>query len=326
MNRILFLILISIILWRCSDNAELNEVITNDSPSEVYLGPDTNDIPSGPEGEMIRYGMDLINNTAYYIGPDGTVGSYTRNKMNCTNCHLEAGTRPYGFNFFSTYGNYPQYRSREDAVLTMEQRVNNCVERPHNGIPLPLDSKEMIAIVSYLKFLGKGVPIGERAVGSEGADLIFPDRPADPIKGKEIFIRECISCHMEDGLGKWMPDSSTYEYPPLWGPFGYQPGSSMFRIIKVARFIKANMPFGTATWDKPKLTDEEALDVAAYINNGRHDRPKGGNKNDYKDPATKYVDYPFGPYDDPFSEEQHKFGPFKPIIDYRKEHSLYLNY
>ncbi|TRZ75539.1 MAG: cytochrome C, partial [Chitinophagaceae bacterium] len=30
--------------------------------------------------------------------------------------------------------------------------------------------------------------------------------------------------------------------------------------------------------------------------------------------ATKPVDYPFGPYADTFSEQQHKFGPFEPIV------------
>ncbi len=314
-----------LLIWRCTDNDTSTEVSPVVEAEEVYLGPDTSAIPEGPEGDMIRYGLALIKKTAYYIGPDGVAGQYLGNKMNCTNCHLDAGTRPYGFNFFSTYGNYPQYRSREDAVLTIEQRVNNCVERPHNGDPLPLDSKEMIAIVSYIKFLGEGIPIGSKAVGSEGISIEFPDRPADPVKGKEIFLRECISCHMEDGQGKWLPDKSGYEYPPLWGTYGYQPGSSMFRIIKAARFIKANMPFEIASWQKPKLTDEEAFDVAAYINSEEHERPVSGGS-DYKDPGTKYVDYPFGPYDDPFPESQHKFGPFQPIIDYRTEKGLYLKY
>lgn len=325
MPRVFLILPLLVLLWRCTESADSASPEPVVDEEEIYLGSDTSDIPEGPEGDMIRYGLALIKNTAYYIGPDGVAGQYLGNKMNCTNCHLDAGTRPYGYNYFSTYGNYPQYRSRENAVLSIEQRVNNCVERPHNGIPLPLDSKEMIAIVSYLKFLSKGVPIGAQMKGSGGIDLTFPDRPADPLRGRKIFLRDCASCHMEDGQGKWLPDSSGYEYPPLWGRYAYQPGSSMFRVIKAARFIKANMPFGIASWDKPKLTDEEALDVAAYINSPEHLRPvKGGA--DYENIGTKYVDYPFGPYDDPFSEQQHKYGPFQPIIDYRKEKGLYLKY
>ncbi len=55
------------------------------------------------------------------------------NKMNCTNCHLDVGTRPYSNNFLETYLKYPQYRAREGRVLTIEDRINNCFERPMNG-------------------------------------------------------------------------------------------------------------------------------------------------------------------------------------------------
>lgn len=290
--------------------------------SAVHIAPDSSLIPEGIEGEMIRYGKQLILNSAKYIGPDGVKGKYLGNKMNCTNCHLDAGTRPYGLNFFSTYSNYPQYRSRENEVLSIEQRVNNCVERPHSGKPLPLGSKEMIAIVSYIKWLGTGVPIGQEVRGSSGITMKYPDRVTNPKKGKTIYVEKCAICHQLNGEGKWLSDKSTYEYPPLWGPNSYQTGSSMFRVIKAAQFIKANMPFG-ATWDNPQLTDEEAFDVAAYINSEEHIRPSKGGA-DYNDIRTKYIDYPYGPYDDPFSEEQHKLGPFQPIIDYRKENGLYL--
>src|SRR5690242_4214571 len=54
---------------------------------------DTTKIPGGPYGEAVRYGRQLILNTAYYIGPNGVNGRYLGNKMNCTNCHQEAGTK-----------------------------------------------------------------------------------------------------------------------------------------------------------------------------------------------------------------------------------------
>lgn len=323
--RILVLSILSTLLYfSCEPNISQEKSLEKEDA--VYRGPDLNSIPLGSEGDMIRYGRELVMNTAVLIGPDGTNGSFLGNKMNCTNCHLDGGLRPYAYNFFSTYGLYPQYRSRENTVLTIEQRVNNCVERPHSGVPLPLDSKEMIAIVSYIQWVGRGVPIGEIVKGSERIALSFPSRSADPEKGKLIYKTQCSNCHGEDGLGKWLVDSSTYEFPPLWGEHGYQSGSSMFRLIKAAQFIKANMPYNIATWNKPVLTDEEAFDVAAYINSPNHKRPLGNGNLDYKDITTKYVDYPYGPYDDPFSEEQHKYGPFQPIIDYRAKNNLYLNY
>lgn len=323
MNRYLlagFLLIVLVI--GCTSNYQKYPYF---APEKVHTAPDLKTIPEGPEGDMIRYGRELVMNTAKLIGPDGTKGQYLGNKMNCTNCHLDGGLRPYGYNFFSTYGRYPQYRSRENAVLTIEQRVNNCVERPHNGIPLPLDSKEMIAFVSYIQWASQGVPVGKKIKGSERIELTLPSRAADPEKGKVIYANQCARCHGEDGRGTWLEDSSTYEYPPIWGPYGYQPGSSMFRLIKAAQFIKANMPFDQASWKNPVLSDEEAFDVAAYINSPDHLRPTKEGP-DYNDISTKYVDYPFGPYDDHFSEHQHKYGPFQPIIDYRTQKNLYVNY
>ena len=42
--------------------------------------------------ELVKYGRDLIANTAYYLGPKGTVAQQS-NGMNCQNCHLDAGSK-----------------------------------------------------------------------------------------------------------------------------------------------------------------------------------------------------------------------------------------
>lgn len=298
---------------------------TTSKDTSIFETPDTSAIPHDQFGDMVRYGRELIVNTAYYIGPEGKVGKYLGNKMNCTNCHLDAGTRPYGLNFFSTHARYPQYRGRENMVLNLGERINNCVERPHNGIPLPLSSREINAMECYIKWLSTNVPVGHHVKGDEMPELEFPDRAADVQKGAAIYTAECASCHGADGAGKWKEDSTTYVYPPLWGVNSYQNGSSPSRVIKLARFIKANMPDKKATWRKPYLTDEQALDVAAYINDGKlHPRPQKKDKStiDYADIKMKAIDYEFGPYIDTFSESQHKFGPFKQIIDYHKAHNL----
>ena len=88
----------------------------------------------------------------------------------------------------------------------------------------------------------------------------------------------------------------------------------MTRVITAAQFIKANMPFGT-TSENPILTDEEAYDVAGYIN--QKIRPEKGNRDkDFSDLKKKPVSTPYPPYADNFSVEQHQLGPFQPIIEY----------
>jgi thiosulfate dehydrogenase len=183
----------------------------------------------------------------------------------------------------------------------------------------------MNAIICYIKWLGSGVPGGQRVEGDNSLPISFPYYQLDVKHGQQVYQNECMRCHGQDGEGKMLPNNVTYEYPPLWGEVAYQPGSSMFRIIKAAQFIKANMPHDQATWRKPKLSDRDAFDVAAFINSEQHMRPPKKGE-DYPVVNKKPIDYPFGPYDDHFSETQHKYGPYQPIINYRKKKGLYVNY
>ncbi len=313
-------ILTVIIATSCGGNTKPTATSSTDS---LFTPPDTAAIPNDEFGDMVRYGKELLNNTAYYIGPNGTKGKYLGNKMNCSNCHLKAGTVPFGLNFFSSHARYPQYRGRENKVMTLPERVNNCIERPHNGTPMPMDSKEMVAIVSYMRWLSASVPIGKHVNGDGALDLEYPNRAADPKKGELIYNQHCASCHGKNGEGQFNADSSTYTYPPLWGDFAFECGSSMHRVLKMARFVKANMPHLKASWDKPFLTDIEAIDVAAFVVDDRiHSRPKKEEAPSYSNIKVKPIDYDSGPYPDSFTEDQHKFGPYQPIIDYHKQHNL----
>ena len=294
------------------------------SEKELYSVPDTSTLKDDEWGRQVKYGRRLVQNTSYYIGPEGVVSKNLGNKMNCTNCHLSSGTKPFGLNFFNSHKTYPQYRAREDAILTMSDRVNNCVERPHNGKPLKLNSREMNAIVSYIKWVGEGYD-PEKHKGYSLKYVSYQGLQADSQRGEAVYVKHCKSCHQEDGQGKMNLENTTYTYPPLWGPKSYQEGSSMHRVIKAASFIKYNMPNALATLDKPVLTDQEALDVAAYINDGSiHPRPVPKNI-DYANTQTKPIDYFKGPYIDPFSEKQHTFGPWDEIEKFYVDKGMKVN-
>jgi thiosulfate dehydrogenase len=289
---------------------------------EEILKIDLSAIPKNQFGEEVRYGRELMLHTAYFIGPDGIKGKYLGNKMNCTNCHQDAGTKPFSFNLMRSHEQYPQYRAREGKVLTLAERVNNCIERPHNGKPLPLDSREMVALLSYLKWINGFVPKNKVFKGAKNLEISFPGRAASSERGSKLFEIHCQRCHGAEGEGKLQVDNMTYIYPPLWGEKAYQPGSSMHRIIKQAQWLKANMPFDKATWDKPFLSDEEALDIAAFVNDDNlHPRP--GVKNfDYPHAEEKAIDYDRGPFVDSFTATQHKIGPYQPIISFWKSKGM----
>ncbi|HUB59465.1 MAG TPA: hypothetical protein VL978_02120, partial [Puia sp.] len=91
----------------------------------LWQGPDSSAIPRGSAGDLIRYGQDLIARTGYYYGPAGVL-SHTSNGMNCQNCHLDAGRRPWGNNFGGVRSSYPKFKERRGSVEDIAQRVSDC--------------------------------------------------------------------------------------------------------------------------------------------------------------------------------------------------------
>ena len=329
MKNLLFLCgLFLIVAVSCDTSDRSNKHITEKRNTEktktLFVAPDTNELKNDEWGTMVKYGLRLIQQTSYYIGPEGVVSKNLNNKMNCTNCHLNNGTKPYGLNFFNSHKTYPQYRARENKILSMADRVNNCIERPHSGKPLPLDAKEMTAIVSYIKWIGEKY----NPEIHEGHSLKYVEHKglmSDSKRGEAVYIKHCKTCHQENGEGLFNAEKTTYTYPPLWGKMSYQEGSSMHRVLKAASFIKYNMPNNNATLDKPVLTDQEAIDVAAFVNDGTiHPRPKS-KYTSYENIATKPIDYFKGPYLDNFSESQHSFGPWDEIIAFYENKGLKVN-
>ena len=292
---------------------------------QAFVAPDTNfnhvwTAPSdwrlmyldSNERDLVKYGRELIAHTSEYLGPKGSVLQMS-NGMNCQNCHLKAGTQPWGNNYFAVQSTYPKFRARSGTVENQIKRVNDCFQRSLNGKPLDSTGREMRAILAYIKWLGNDVEKDKIPRGAGIFKLKGMKRACDPSKGLEVYVAKCQTCHQADGGGLLAENGKSYTYPPLWGKNSYNHGAGLFRISNFAGYVKYNMPQGT-TYEKPVLTDEEAWDVAAYVNS--MPRPSKDLSMDWPKIAKKPFDHPFGPYVDPFSEEQHKFGPYKPIKDW----------
>jgi thiosulfate dehydrogenase len=265
----------------------------------------------GEERKKIIYGEELIVHTSQYLGPNGSVAQIS-NGMNCQNCHLNAGKMTWGNNYSAVFSTYPKFRERSGAMETVYKRVSDCFERSLNGTAPDSNSNEYQAIFSYIKWLGQNVKKGSKPVGSGIEKLPFMDRAADPLKGKQVYINQCQSCHGATGEGQLNLNKTAYDYPPLWGEHSYNTGAGIFRLSNFAGYVKNNMPFNQATHINPKLSNEEAWDVAAYVNS--QPRPSKDLSKDWPDITKKPFDHPFGPYTDGFTEMEHKFGPYKPII------------
>jgi len=286
-------------------------------PFDAWRAPDTVTIPSGKEGEMIKYGKELIAHTAVYFGPNGSLAKLT-NGMNCQNCHLDGGTRLYGNNFASFIATYPKMSNRSGKTEPATQRIVECFSRSLGGRSPDTTAKEVQAMLAYMKWIGQGVKKNAKLFGNATEKLPYLSSAADASKGKLIYDAKCQSCHGVHGQGVFAIDKRSYTYPPLWGAHSYNDGAGMYRLGNLAGFVKNNMPFG-ATYEDSQLSDEEAWNVAAFINT--QPRTHRDQRNDYTDLSKKPIDAPFGPYVDTFSEKQHKLGPFKPILAYQKTHA-----
>jgi thiosulfate dehydrogenase len=205
------------------------------------------DFPATPFGQAARRGLALMNATRDSL-PDN-VGSDLR----CTSCHLDEGRRPFALPLTGVQARYPQYRTRSGAIATVEDRINDCFERSLAGRALPHGDQRVRAMEAYFAFLSRGVAIGEQTAG-QGIDSVDAPTPnADA--GKVVFASQCARCHGANGEGTTLAT-------PLWGPRSYAIAAAMARVRMAAGFIRRNMPF-----DLPgTLTDQQALDVAAYIN------------------------------------------------------------
>jgi thiosulfate dehydrogenase len=280
-------------------------------PSNTWKAPDESTIPAGEVGEDIRYGRELVMHTARYLGPQGSVATIS-NGMNCQNCHLAGGTRLFGNNYAGFMSSYPKMGARSGKIDPPSKRITDCFERSLAGKTPDTAGREVQAILAYMKWVGRDVTKGEKLFGSATGKLAFMDQAADPVKGKKVFIAKCKSCHGANGEGLLAADQKTYTYPPLWGKHSYNDGAGMYRLSNFAGFVKNNMPLGT-TYQNPQLTDEQAWDVAAFVNS--QPRQHIDQHKDWTNLKKKPIDMPFGPYADGFGEKQHKFGPFKPIKD-----------
>jgi len=73
------------------------------------------------------------------------------NKVSCDQCHPNAAnTHPE---------TYPKFQQQIGRVVSLFEMVNWCIQNPLEGNPLPADDPKMAALLSYITYERRGVPL-----------------------------------------------------------------------------------------------------------------------------------------------------------------------
>ena len=243
---------------------------TSEKAGELqYNPPKPEDAPQEIR-DVVLLGHNILTETKKNLP------AYVGNDLNCHNCHFEGGITQGGKNGSISYvgvaAKYPKYRNRQDYSVDLMTRVNNCLMRSLNGKPLPPESKEMTAILTYFHWISKGVPI-YADIPWLGLKPLESNHNPDKANGKILFAENCASCHGLNGQGGAqqgkMAKNGGHETgkkghdengPPLWGDKSFTDGAGMSKLENLASFAYYNMPR-----HDPDLSEEQALDIAAYV-------------------------------------------------------------
>lgn len=223
-----------------------NDEVSSDSTSPRV-------IPGGPRGQAISEGLRIVTDSPRELK------DWVSSGLTCANCHLGAGTVPGASPWTGIFGVFPEYRARTGKMISLQERINECMQRSLNGRALPFESHQMDAVLAYIQWLSEGTPTGQSPPG-RGFGSIDTRRVPDSANGSRIYRASCAMCHGADGEGVRRADG-TFAFPPLWGDASFNIGAGMARTYTAAAFIRGNMPQNAPG----SLSEQEAIDVAEFV-------------------------------------------------------------
>jgi len=218
--------------------------------------------------------------------------SNTWNSLACASCHQSGpsglpGTKPFAMPLVNAVNDYPKFDIKSGKTISLEQRVIGMFGP--GAVPVK-DTPELKAILAYIRWLARGTDKASAMALTGLQPMPAIDRAADPLRGAKLYAAQCAACHGADATGTRRSDFDAgggYLFPPIAGPDTYGNAGHMFAVPLLARYIRASMPLG-ATHDKPLLTPDQALDIAAYLNDDAMPRPRTADRTPfYPDPAFR---------------------------------------
>jgi sulfur-oxidizing protein SoxA len=130
-------------------------------------------------------------------------------EKSCADCHGDAKERMKG-----VAARYPTYDNRTSQVLNLEQRINMCHTRLQRATPFAYESREMLALTTFIELQSRGEPIAP-----PDDPRLMPYRE----RGRQLYNQRigqlnlaCVHCH-DDNWGKSLAGNKI----PQAHPTGY---------------------------------------------------------------------------------------------------------
>ena len=189
-------------VWLSESTTEglINKDLSEEHESFSHLDfnlVDPNQAPASIK-DLVMLGYKIMLETEKYAS------GYANDHLSCTNCHFSGGITTGGerggISLAGVAAKYPHFDKRFKKVIDLPQRINNCFLRSMNGKALPLDSHEMLALVTYLHSISHNFPIYTHVpwLGLEPLSIKYdPDKE----KGAKYYTMYCALCHQENGEG-----------------------------------------------------------------------------------------------------------------------------
>ena len=216
------------------------------SGQPFFNPPRPEDAPESIRAEVML-GYKIMTETKKYAG------EYVNHDWSCSSCHSDGGRSLNTISLVGVGATYPRFRNRQDYTVDLAMRVQDCFQRSMNGVAPALDSQVMQSLLVYMQWISKDIPIYAKLPWALPSDLGNPHKP-DAANGDKVYADVCARCHGDNGQG-------TPIAPPLWGDGSYNAGAGMHRVSTFSVFAWRFMPKNA-----PSLTQEQALDVAAFVN------------------------------------------------------------
>lgn len=249
-HMILLLLVLTVLLGACTANSSnqttnndkgneasnvLNEAAEADGASSIDdLDPDDELTPFIERGKDLMDGSEQISNEE------------ESGKLSCMSCHAD-GDDTEGVSLVGVTSEYPKYDGRNDAVITIEEKINDTIMHTLNRDAIDYDSEEMRSIVAFLTYISKGEKYDNHKKEEEIEDIPKPD-----LNNGENLYEEKIQ------------DSS----PDLFGEDSFTDGSALSSFSVMTNYVKNYLPKD----DPASLSDQEAADISGYILS--QDRPE----------------------------------------------------